>query len=139
MSANNLVLLLTVALLFWMGISVMAAIALLVLKHNTPIDARFVRGLFNVSYTAVIALALVGAAVQAYGAYWDNVARLLALALCDALLRRWLLSRMDRLRLLGQPQARFDKRGFRRLHLIGIAVNVCQVVVPLLCLMSLKI
>ncbi|MBK6850318.1 MAG: hypothetical protein IPG93_01580 [Burkholderiales bacterium] len=139
MFTKNLVLLSTIPLLFWMGISVMGAVGLLVLKHNSPSDARFVRGLFNVTYVAVIALALVGALVNAYASYWDSVARLLALAGCDALVRRWLLGRMDRLRLLGQPQESFDKHGFRRLHLVGIAVNAGQVIVPVLGLMRLHV
>jgi hypothetical protein len=133
------VLLSTIALLFWMGISVMGSSALLVLKHNSPSDARFVRGLFNVTYVAVIVLALVGVGANVYAGYRDSVIRLLILALCDALMRQWLVSRMDRLRLHGGQQARFDKRGFRRLHLTGIAVNVGQIVVPVLGLLSLHV
>jgi hypothetical protein len=139
LSANNLVLLTTVALLFWMGISVMAALPLLVLRHDTSSDARFVRGLFNVTYRAVIVLALVAAVAYANAGFWVNVARLLVLAVGDALVRRWLLSRMDRLRLAGEADAGFDKRGFRRLHLTGIAINACQIIVPVLGLMNLHV
>jgi hypothetical protein len=139
LSSNNLVLLSSVALLFWMGISVMAPLPLLVLRHDTPSDARFVRGLFNVSYRAVIGLALVGALAYGHAGLWVHVARLLVLAGADAVVRRWLLSRMDRLRLAGEPDAGFDKRGFRRLHLTGIAINASQIAVPVLGLMTLHV
>ena len=44
----------TVVLLVWMGFFMMGSLPLLVLKHDTPLDGRFIRGLFNVYYVAVI-------------------------------------------------------------------------------------
>ncbi|MDM0068471.1 hypothetical protein [Variovorax sp. J31P207] len=40
----------TVLLLVWMGFFMMGSLPLLVLKHDTPLDSRFIRGLFNVYY-----------------------------------------------------------------------------------------
>jgi hypothetical protein len=51
----------TVALLVWMGFFMMGSLPLLILKHDTPLDSRFIRGLFNVYYLAVMATAGVGA------------------------------------------------------------------------------
>ena len=36
-----------VVLLVWMGFFMMGSLPLLVLKHDTPVDSRFIRGLFN--------------------------------------------------------------------------------------------
>lgn len=44
----------TVLLLVWMGFFMMGSLPLLILKHDTPLDSRFIRGLFNVYYLAVI-------------------------------------------------------------------------------------
>jgi len=55
----------TVALLCWMGFFVMGSLPLLVLKHDTALDARFVRGLFNLYYQAVLITAPI--ATLAYG------------------------------------------------------------------------
>src|SRR4051794_37478727 len=51
----------TVALLVWMGFFMMGSLPLLILKHDTPLDARFIRGLFNVYYLALVSTATVGA------------------------------------------------------------------------------
>ena len=50
----------TVALLVWMGFFMMGSLPLMILKHDTPMDARFVRGLFNLYYWAVIVTATAG-------------------------------------------------------------------------------
>ena len=42
----------TVALLVTTAYFIMGSIPLLVLKHDTPLDARFVRGFFNLYYVA---------------------------------------------------------------------------------------
>ena len=47
----------TVLLLISMGFFMLGSLPLLVLKHDTPLDARFIRGLFNVYYLAVMYLA----------------------------------------------------------------------------------
>ena len=54
----------TVLLLVWMGFFMMGSLPLLVLKHDTPLDSRFIRGLFNVYYLAVMLTA--GAAALGY-------------------------------------------------------------------------
>ena len=42
----------TVALLVTTAYFIMGSLPLLVLKHDTPMDARFVRGFFNIYYRA---------------------------------------------------------------------------------------
>ena len=50
----------TVALLCTMAFFMMGSLPLLILKHDTPRDARFIRGLFALYYAAVM---VVGAAL----------------------------------------------------------------------------
>ena len=69
----------TVALLVWMGFFFMGSLPLLVLKHDTPLDARFIRGLFDVYYRAVMATAGVGA--LGYALFDHPVIALVMLAL----------------------------------------------------------
>ena len=53
----------TVVLLVWMGFFMMGSLPLLILKHDTPVDSRFIRGLFNVYYVALM-VARVGRCVE---------------------------------------------------------------------------
>ena len=50
----------TVLLLIWMGFFMMGSLPLLILKHDTPVDSRFIRGLFNVYYLALMVTGAVG-------------------------------------------------------------------------------
>src|SRR6187431_1894244 len=61
-----LALIATVASLVWVGFFMLGSLPLLVLKHDTPLDARFIRGLFNVYYTAIMFTAAVGAVSYAF-------------------------------------------------------------------------
>lgn len=94
----------TVVLLVWMGFFMMGSLPLLVLKHDTPLDARFIRGLFNVYYVAVT----LTAAAAALSYVWSGkFVFALGAALIGALafaLRGWfIIPRMD--------AARLDSRG----------------------------
>ena len=51
----------TVLLLIWMGFFMMGSLLLLILKHDSPRDSRFIRGLFNVYSMAILVTAAVGA------------------------------------------------------------------------------
>src|SRR5262245_21246398 len=48
-----------VVLLFPMGVFMLGSPPLLILKHDTPVDGRFIRGLFNLYYISVITVATV--------------------------------------------------------------------------------
>lgn len=116
----------TVVLLVWMGFFMMGSLPLLVLQHDTPLDARFIRGLFNVYYLAVMPTA--SAAALGY-AWIGRPLFALGMACIAALafsLRRWLIiPRMDALRgaALATDTAILQ---FRRLHIAGMVLNVAQ-------------
>ena len=116
----------TVVLLVWMGFFMMGSLPLLVLKHDTPLDSRFIRGLFNVYYVAVM---LTASAVALSYTWAGKPAFALGMALIAAwafALRRWIIiPRMDMLRHT-IPAADTSIFRFRRLHVAGMMLNVAQ-------------
>ena len=119
----------TVALLVVTTYFLMGAVPLLVLKHDTPMDARFVRGFFNTYYLAAISTA--GAAAVGYALAGRPVfaSGAGALALSAMILRSIVIPRMDFLRGQLQVQDADAVNRFRRMHLIAIAANLAQLVV----------
>ncbi|CAA2109312.1 hypothetical protein [Variovorax paradoxus] len=116
----------TVVLLVWMGFFMMGSLPLLILKHDTALDSRFIRGLFNVYYIAVMLTASVAAlsfAWSAKPAFAIGMAFIAALAFA---LRRWIIvPRMDALRST-LPGTGTSIPRFRRLHIAGMMLNVVQ-------------
>lgn len=118
----------TVALLVTTAYFLLGSIPLLVLRHDTPLDARFVRGFFNIYYVAAvvtagatsISYALAGRPALATGAA--------ALALLAFILRRKVIPTMDALGAQIQANAMNAVPGFRRTHIAAIAVNLVQLV-----------
>ncbi len=116
----------TVLLLVWMGFFMMGSLPLLILKHDTPLDSRFIRGLFNVYYLAVM---FTGSAAALCFAWSGRPIFSVGMAFIAGLafsLRRWLIiPRMDLLR--GTiPAVDVSARQFRRLHIAGMTLNVVQ-------------
>ena len=116
----------TVALLVVTGYFIMGSVPLLILKHDTPLDGRFVRAFFNTYYLAAmgtagatsLSYAVAGRAVLAAGA-----AGLAALAF---LLRLKVIPRMDTLRARIEVSEASAISSFRRIHLTAIVINVAQ-------------
>jgi hypothetical protein len=119
----------TVALLVTHAYFLLGSVPLLVLTHETPMDARFVRGFFNLYYRAAtftagataLSLALAGRSALAAGAG--------ALALLAVLLRRKVIPVMDTLRAELQLVAPDAVPRFRRMHVAAIALNLAQLVI----------
>lgn len=118
----------TVALLVTTAYFLMGGLPLLILKHDVPLDARFIRGFFNVYYRAAFWTAL--GACLSYG-LWGRYAFAVGAALIMALvtvLRKVLLQAMQR---LGDKIETSDPtaiRGFRRVHVAALAINLVQLV-----------
>lgn len=118
------VLISTVALLVWMGFFMMGSLPLLVLKHDTPLDARFIRGLFNLYYLAIMITATVGASSSALANRPTIALGLGFVGACGFAGRRWLVARMDRVRSTMTADDSVGIRRFRRLHIAGMLLNV---------------
>lgn len=109
---SNLILLLSVvALLFPMGFFALATPPLLILKHDTPLDGRFVRGMFHHYYAVIIVAASAGAVAHAVLGRITTAFALGGVAAVVFAIRRWFLPRMDALREPSPPRSPAPSRG----------------------------
>lgn len=114
----------TVLLLIWMGFFLMGSLPLLILKHDTPLDSSFIRGLFNAYYLATTATATLAALSYALS---GRITIALALAGGAALVlaaRYFFLPRMDEVRSTMTAEDGAAIRSFRLLHIGGMVLNV---------------
>lgn len=116
----------TVALLVTTAYFLLGGLPLLVLDHDTALDARFVRGFFNLYYKAAFVTA-VGAALS-YLALGRPAFGLGAAALAGASvwLRGRLVGTMDALGARIQDGGAPAIRQFRRVHGMALGVNALQ-------------
>lgn len=121
-------LVLTVVLLVITAYFFMGSLPLLVLKHDTPMDSRFVRGFFNTYYLAVMFTAAAAALSYALAGRLAFAAAVASLVLLAVVLRRAFMSRMDMLRIAIQSSDPNAIRGFRRMHVTAILANLAQLV-----------
>ena len=113
-----------VVLLVWMGFFMMGSLPLLVLKHDTPLDSRFIRGLFNLYYVAILATGMVGAASAAIAGRAAAALGLGFVAAVGFAGRHWFIARMDLVRSTMTADDSLAIRKFRRLHIVGMLLNV---------------
>ena len=118
-----------VILLVWMGFFMLGSLPLMILKHDTPLDARFIRGLFDVYYKAVMVVAAAGTLSHALAQRPATAAGMGVVALVAFCSRRAILSRMDHLRSTMTATDTAGIRRFRKLHALGMSLNVAQLLV----------
>ena len=118
----------TVALLVTTAYFLMGSVPLLILKHDTPIDSRFVRGFFNTYYLAAMFTASATALSYAFAGRLAFAAGAAALALLATGLRRKVIPKMDSLRAQIQVGETSAISAFRRIHVTAILVNLAQFV-----------
>ncbi len=119
----------TVALLVTTAYFIMGSLPLLVLKHDTPLDARFVRGFFNLYYRAALVTAAATAISFAAAGRPGIAAGAAALAVLSIVLRSQVIPKMDALGAQIQSDYMNAIPGFRKTHLTAIAINLVQLVV----------
>lgn len=116
----------TVVLLFPMSLFMLASPPLLILKHDTPSDARFIRGLFNIYYMSAMVIAAIGAAGCLIVGKIGVALAMGGLVVAMLGIRRWVIANMDMLRdAIARGESEAIPR-FRRLHLAGMVLNVLQ-------------
>ena len=118
----------TVALLVTTAYFILGSIPLLVLKHDTPLDARFVRGFFNTYYIAAFATATATAISFAIAGRPGIAAGATGLALIAVVLRKNIIPKMDALGAQIESNGMDAIPGFRRTHIAAILINVAQLV-----------
>ncbi len=119
----------TVVLLVVTTYFIMGSIPLLVLKHDTPLDARFVRSFFNVYYKLAVFAASATSISYVFAGHPALAIGAAGLALLALVLRKQIIPKMDALG--AQIQSNFMDAipGFRRTHMTAIAINIAQLVV----------
>ena len=118
----------TVALLVTTAYFLMGGLPLLILKHDIPLDARFVRGFFNLYYRAAFWTAL-GACVSY--AMWGRFVFAVGAAVIAAvaiLLRRQLVPAMQFLGARIEASDEGAVHRFRRVHAAALLINLTQLV-----------
>lgn len=119
----------TVALLVTTAYFLMGGLPLLILKHDVPLDARFIRSFFRVYYRAAFWTSLGACFSYAlWGRYTFAVGAALIAALTTILGKQLLLAMQQ----LGARIEASDERAiqrFRRVHAAALLVNLTQLVV----------
>ena len=124
----------TIPLLICMGYFFMGSLPLLVLKHDTPMDSRFIRSFFNTYYIALACtgtVLMVGYTLVGHFAFSAGMVAITALAL---FLRKVVLPRMDHLRIRIESGDSTAATDFRHVHMVGMAFNFIQLVALVWCL-----
>ena len=137
-AALILALFFTVILLVITAYFLMGSVPLLVLKHDTPMDSRFIRGFFNTYYLAAMFTASATALSYAFAGRLVFAAGAVALGLLAAVLRRTIIPKMDSLRAQIQVSEAQTVRQFRRIHVTAILVNLAQLVTIVWCLITVS-
>ncbi len=127
-SAINVAIFFTVVLLVTTAYFLMGGLPLLILKHDTPVDARFIRSFFNLYYKAVF-VAAAGAAIGfALSSRFTFALGVAGIALVVFLLRRQLILAMDKLGEEIQTGQGMAVKRFRQVHSTALFANLAQLV-----------
>ncbi len=129
----------TVALLVTTAYFLMGGLPLLILEHDTPLDARFIRGFFNVYCLAALVAATGTAVSYAFLGRPAFAIGAAALALAAALVRRTVIPEMDRLRERILTNDAVAVRRFRQIHVGLLLSNVMQLAVVVWSLTTLSL
>ena len=116
----------TVVLLVITTYFILGSVPLLVLKHDTPLDARFIRAFFNTYYRTAMFAATATAVSYGLAGRLFLAAGAAALILLAIVLRRQIIPLMDSLGAQIQVSGTDAIPGFRRIHLTAILLNVAQ-------------
>jgi hypothetical protein len=128
----------TVTLLVTHAYFLLGSVPLLILKHDIPMDSRFVRGFFDTYYLAAMFTASATAVSFAFAARLAIAAGAAALAVLAYVLRRKVIPKMDSLRAQIEVSALTAIPAFRRIHVAAILLNLTQLVLIVWCLIAVS-
>ena len=118
----------TVVLLVTTAYFLMGGLPLLILKHDTPLDAKFIRGFFNIYSKAAFFAAAGASASYALSGRPGFALGVAAIALVVVVLRRRLIPAMEQLGAQIQTSDASAIQSFRRVHSAALLVNLAQLV-----------
>jgi len=116
----------TVLLLMSLGFFVLGSTPLLILKHRVAMDSRVIRQVFHYCYRLVAVMATAASVGYALTGQPMLSMGMGCIALLAVAVRRWMLARMDALRITMHDGDTDAIRRFRKLHVAGIALNLTQ-------------
>ena len=129
----------TIALLVTTAYFLMGGLPLLVLDQDTSLDARFIRGFFNIYYKAAF-IASIGAALSFTALNQFSFAvGAGTLALVLVFLRRKLVPALDHLGMQIQTSGPSAIRKFRQVHSVALLVNFLQLMLLVWALTKLSL
>ena len=128
MLAKSIGLAATVLTLSSLGFSVLGSTPLLILRHDVPMDGRFIRQVFHYCYRVVAVFAITAALAHVISQRMVLAIGLGLIAVLALTMHRWLLRRLDALRLTMYEGGgdRLAVRRFRQLHVGAIGLNFAQ-------------
>jgi hypothetical protein len=118
----------TVLALVCMGYFMLGSLPLLVLEHDTPLDANFIRGMFNLYYRALPVIAGFAAVSFALAGKPGFAAGMVLILAITLVARRVVLQALDAARASITPENAQAIARFRRVHIGGMALNAAQLV-----------
>lgn len=116
----------TVALLAVTAYFLLGSVPLLVLKHDNPVDARFIRAFYTTYYRIALATALGTALCYALAGRTVLALGACTIALLTLLLRARFIPMMAQLAPQIQANEAFAIAAFRKLHQRAILINTGQ-------------
>ena len=129
----------TVVLLATTTYFLMGSVPLLTLKHDIPMDSRFVRGFYNTCYLVTMSTASATAVSYVFAGWPVLAAGAAAVALLAAILRRKVIPKMDSLRAQIQVSGATAISAFRRIHVVAILINLTQLVLMVWSLIAVSL
>jgi len=123
---HNIALFCTVTLLAITAYFLLGSVPLLVLKHDDPVDARFIRS-FYITYFKFASIAATATAVSYAAAARPLFAAIAtAVVILTLVLRAKLIPKMDQLDADIQANNASAIPAFRKIHKSAILLNTCQ-------------
>jgi len=133
---KSFALLFTVVLLAVTAYFLLGSVPLLVLKHDNPMDSRFIRS-FYITYFRIALIAALATCISYALANRPALAcGAAAIALLTVLLRRHLITRMDLLGAQIQANELVAIPAFLKMHKSAILINTTQLIAILMSLMA---
>lgn len=119
----------TVALLVFTAYFLLGGLPLLILKHDVPLDARFVRSFFGVYYKVAFWAAVGAAASYALWGRFGFAVGAATIAIVVAILRKHFLQAMEEIGAQIEGSNAEPIRRFRRMHAAALLINVALLTV----------
>jgi hypothetical protein len=126
--ANNAALVFTVALLIVTAYFFLGSVPLLVLKHDNPVDAKFIRSFYDTYYQIAFIVAMGTTASYALSARPIFAVGAGAIMILAWVLRRKFIPKMDAIGGQIQTSDSGSIPVFRKIHKTAIMINLVQLV-----------